>query len=382
MATTTTSTTTTTTNTERRNTKMKAIQLHEFVSNFDNNNNDVMKLSKDVEIPTPQKDQLLIRTLACSISPGDIIMTQGNLVFLHPDKFPFIPGMDVCGIVVDSNGHEEKFQKGDVVVASNGISPTGGMAEYMAIPVSECVLKPKNNVSNEMAAACSSAITARNAVLDHVKPGDRVLILGGSGGVGSAAITLAKNHAKASFVATTSSQTQLCKSLGADVVINYKKQNWWEMNWEQPFDKIIDTVGGGNWEYVVNNSKATTKTKAAGVLLKTGKLGGEFIAVTGDDPKPDASTWWKAIKFFAKMPLRPMYTYFMKRHVPSYVLLMPYDFPQGRKQVLDMMEDGTLSIQLDTKSPLPFTEDGVREAFAIVASGHAHGKVVVSMSME
>ena len=85
------------------------------------------------------------------------------------------------------------------MVASNGLNPIGGMAEYMVIDEGEAAILPPC-VSKEQGASSSSAVTARNAVMDHVKEGDRVLILGGSGGVGSAAIQIAKTHAKASFV--------------------------------------------------------------------------------------------------------------------------------------------------------------------------------------
>jgi NADPH:quinone reductase-like Zn-dependent oxidoreductase len=344
---------------------MKAIQVHKFVTDFTRIDEKNMTMSNDAALPTVQKDEILVRVLACSISPGDDLMVRGNMIFLHPKEFPFVPGMDVCGEVVDPNGSE--FQTGDIVVASNGLSAIGGMAEYMSVSKAEAVLKPPT-VSVVQAAACSSAITARNAVLDHVQPNQRVLILGGSGGVGSSAITLAKHHAKASFVATTSTQTELCTTLGADVVINYRTENWWEHNWgNDKFDVIIDTIGGGNF------------TEKADKVLKSGKEGGKFVAVTGDDTKPDCTTWWKAIQFFAQIPLKPLYSWWYKKQVPRYIPLFPYSIPQGRKQVLQMMQDNSLRIVLDERSPLPFNEDGVRQAFQIVASGHAHGKVVVSM---
>jgi NADPH:quinone reductase-like Zn-dependent oxidoreductase len=346
--------------------KMESALVNEFVSGFDHRLDKAITFSKEEKIPALKKNEILVRVLGCSISPGDILMAQGNLIFLHPDKFPFVPGMDICGTVHNSNG-SKNFQNGDVIVAANGISPVGGMAEFMAIDEAEAVLKPDHLDVCE-AAACSSAITARNAVVDFVKPGDRVLILGGSGGVGSAAITLAKKHARASFVATTSTQIDFCKSLGADVVVDYGNSNWWENKWDdKKFDVIIDTVGGGNF---INKAPK---------VLKTRSEGGSFIAVTGDDPKPDVRTWWKAIKFMAKLPQRPLYTWLFGRTLPRYVLLMPYDVPKGRKQILDMMKEGSLKIKLDDKSPHPFTEDGVREAYRIVASGHAHGKVVVKM---
>lgn len=364
LATKTTTTTTTTT------TAMKAIHVNEFIKDFSNVGPKQLEMKEHVDRPTLKKDQLLAKVLACSISPGDIIMVQGNLIFMHPEKFPFVPGMDICGIVEDANGHDD-FAKGDIVVASNGISAEGGMAEYMAIPKEEAVKKP-SKVSALEGACSSSAITARNAVLDNVQKGDRVLILGGSGGVGSASIQLAKHQAMASFVATTSTQKDLCTGLGADLVIDYKTQNWWEQESFQrnKFDVIIDTVGGGNFV-----------SKAAKVL-KTGKEGGTFVAVSGDDPKPVADTWWKAIKFFANLPLRPLQTWLKARTLPKYILLMPYDIPQGRREVLDYIHENKLRIPIDQRGPLPFTEDGVKKAFEMVASGHAHGKVVVSMRTE
>lgn len=354
-------------------TTMKAIQVHQFIENMDVLRSEKADefLSMNNEVPKPeklQKNQMLVKVLACSISPGDIIMVQGNLIFLH-EAFPFVPGMDVCGVVVDRN-NSTRFENGDVVVASNGLSPVGGMAEYMAVDEQEAVLKPKD-MSNEAGASHSSAITARNSVTDNVKKGDRVLVLGGSGGVGSAAIQIAKKHAKASFVATTSTQSDFCSELGADRVINYRTENWWEIpEWrKEKFDVIIDTVGGGNFY------------GRADKVLKPGREGGSFVAVTGDEPKPDCRTVWKAIKFFAKMPWRPLYTWMKSRTLPKYVMIMPYDIPESRKQVIDWMQEGTLKIPLDG-SPLPFTAEGVRQAFAKVGSGHAHGKVVVSMAKE
>mmetsp|Transcript_10908 Transcript_10908/g.17479 ORF Transcript_10908/g.17479 Transcript_10908/m.17479 type:complete len:160 (-) Transcript_10908:312-791(-) len=120
------------------------------------------------------------------------------------------------------------------------------MADYMDIPKEVAIIK-LTDVLLSHSAACSSVITARNAFMDYVEKGDRVLILGGSGGVGSAAIQILKQHTEASFVATTSPQADFCNALVADVVVNYHEENWWEKDWCQMFDKIIDTVGGGNF---------------------------------------------------------------------------------------------------------------------------------------
>eukprot|EP00581_Thalassiosira_minuscula_P010327 CAMPEP_0183702530 /NCGR_PEP_ID=MMETSP0737-20130205/597_1 /TAXON_ID=385413 /ORGANISM="Thalassiosira miniscula, Strain CCMP1093" /LENGTH=352 /DNA_ID=CAMNT_0025929147 /DNA_START=90 /DNA_END=1148 /DNA_ORIENTATION=+ len=352
---------------------MKAMQVHEFLDLWGQDEKTAesnLRMNDVAPKPTAlKKQQLLIKVLACSISPGDVIMAQGNMLIMR-QPFPFVPGMDVCGAIVDSNGSIE-YQNGNVIVASNGMTPIGGMAEYMIVDEAEATLKPAD-VSNEEGASCSSAATARNAVMDHVTEGDRVLILGGSGGVGSAAIQIAKAHAKASLVVATSTQFDLCRELGADRVIDYRSEDWWtnEEYKKDKFDVIIDTVGGGNFY-----GRATE-------VLKTGKAGGTFVAVTGDDPRPDCTTMWKTLKFFAKLPRKPLYTQLRSGTYPKYVLLMPYDEAKGRKQVLGWMQEGSLKIQLDDESPLPFTAEGVRSAFLKVGSGHAHGKVVVQIAKE
>ena len=346
---------------------MKAVNINAF---FDPSSptdlNQAMSMRTQA-VPACKPGQLLVQVLACSISPGDATMVRGNLIFLR-QPFPFVPGMDICGRVVDSNSSSQ-FTVGDIIVASNGMSATGGMAEYMAVDEGEAVLKPPA-VGFEVAASSSSAITARNAVMDHVHAGDRVLILGGSGGVGLAAIQIAKRHAKASFVATTSTQEDLCKTAGANVVLNYRRYNWWEHPWGKKFDVIVDTGGGGNFDGKAHR------------VLKMNNEGGEFVAVTGDDPKPDVTSWWKVLPFAWSMMKRPLVTRLFPGRYPKYTGLMPYNVPEGRAEVLGWMANGQLEVALDPTCPLPFTEEGLREAFRVVASGHAHGKVVVTMMDE
>mmetsp|Transcript_6746 Transcript_6746/g.11803 ORF Transcript_6746/g.11803 Transcript_6746/m.11803 type:complete len:366 (-) Transcript_6746:99-1196(-) len=359
-------------------TTMKAIEVHHFVDLWGQAQKtpetsisiELISMNDNATKPASlKKKQLLVKVLACSISPGDVITVQGNMLVMH-QPFPFVPGMDICGVIVDNNGSTQ-FQNGNVVVASNGMTPVGGMAEYMIVDETGAVIKPAG-ASNEEGASSSSAITARNAVMDHVKEGDRVLILGGSGGVGTAAIQIAKHHAKASLVVASSTQSDLCKELGADQVINYQSEDWWAIKefQEDKFDVLIDTVGGGNFY------------KRATEVLKTGKQGGSFVAVTGDDPHPDCTTVWKTIKFFANLPCRPVYTKMKAGTLPKYVLLLPYGEAEGRKEVLGWMQAGSLKIKLDADSPLPFTSEGVRKAFLKVGSGHAHGKVVVQIAEE
>ena len=376
---------------------MKAVYVHEFVKDYEEiKKKDSTVITVDEVAPHPtlshttsssskttkeknkNNNELLVKVLACSLSPGDVNMIEGNFYFLHPQSFPFIPGNDICGIVEETTSSTCKFRKGDIVVGDNGFTPTGGLAEYAIIPESQAVLKPHGVTIFEAAACNTSATTASNAVLDHVKENDRVLILGGSGGVGSVAIQLAKHVAKASFVATTSTQHKLCGSvLGADAVIDYRLQNWWEIEEYQnnKFDVIIDTVGGGNYD-----GKAEKVLKSRRHL--DGRCG-EFVAVVGDNPKPTANTLWKAIQYTFQLFVRPLYNNTVGRYyydLPKYTLLLPYDTVLAKKQVLDMIQTRKIKIPLEAKTPYPFTKQGICDAYQKVASGHAHGKVVISMA--
>ena len=196
------------------------------------------------------------------------------------------------------------------------MNPVGGMAEFiMALNEEEAAIPPAG-VSGEQGASCGGAIIARDAVVDYVKEGDRVMVLGGSGGVGSAAIQIAKKHAKASFVSTTSTQSEFCiLELGADRVIVYRSEDWWTVKEyrKDKFDVIIDTVGGGNYY------------GRAEKVLKTGKEGGTFVTVTGDDPQPDCRTYAKLLKFFSNMLGRIVYTKLKTDATERYVALMPYE---------------------------------------------------------
>mmetsp|Transcript_17708 Transcript_17708/g.25984 ORF Transcript_17708/g.25984 Transcript_17708/m.25984 type:complete len:473 (-) Transcript_17708:491-1909(-) len=353
---------------------MKSIQVHKFSSEFGKVDEGMLTFSTTTAKPKTRKKtkskDMIIRVLTCSTSPADTLMMKGDIVFLHPSKgFPYVPCMDVCGVVEEIDSGVTEFKVGDYIVANNGFSPEGGMAEYMLVKSSNATLKP-GNVDIIQAAAASSAVTALHAS-EHVTEGDRVLILGGSGGVGTSAITLAKSIAGASFVATTSTQAELCKDLGADVVIDYREQNWWEMKefQENKFDKIIDTVGGGNFENAI-------------LVLKNRRQGGEFIAVAGDDPTPKVGSWFGALKASSGMRLRSLGTRLRPRNNPGYIMLTPYDEINGLAQVLQLVQERKLKIVVDPVTPLPFSEEGAKKAFDVQGSRHAHGKIVLKIADE
>jgi len=312
--------------------------------------------------------QLLVRVLACSLSPRDVKVMLGTAIHLKPKELPFVPGTDICGVVVAMDKNVTGFKVGETVVGNTGRIPENGMSEYALLSVKRTTLKPPA-IDALSAASCHTAAAALQAA-KNIESGDRVLILGGSGGVGSAAIQLAKLNG-AAFVAVTSTQTELVKRCGADLVINYTQENWWELQdlMLDPVDVIIDTVGE-NFE-------------KADYVLKSGYRRGRYIAITPeDDPKySDQSSWFRAVKSSTLVHIRAPITA-MSPWLAKFKKVQCTRMAEEIKEVLDLIESEKLVVLLHPSSPFPFTEYGVKDAFRVMSSKRAHGKVVVQIAEE
>lgn len=321
-------------------------------------------------IPTRKKGQVLIEVSACALAPGDVRVLAGHIFIQEPPGgFPYIPGGDISGRVVeaDPNSH---LKRGDPVVAMFELPrPLNGLAEFIAVKESLVELASTDIPIVESSTLTSSALTAMMAANKYCCEGDRVLVLGGSGGVGCFLIQLLKARG-ASFIATTSTQRDIMLSLGADVVINYKEVNWFESSELQngkQFDLIIDlAVGYDAWR------KARQFR-----LLKTSA--GKFVALTSDDALAEAHNWWQLITLFLPMQWREIWTRLLPS-TPQYIWHNGLNAQPGDlANVTKLVEDGTMKIVLDPVSPLAFTEKGVKEGFTMMQKRCAHGKVVVSL---
>ncbi len=329
-------------------------------------------LSMENEWPQPKLEpgskDVIVRVLACSLSPACTRMLDGSVdKFLHPSSFPYIPGMDICGIVEEVGDGGSEFKVGDRIVSSNGTMPVGGLAEYAIVKESSyAAIVPKSIDATEAAAIPCSYITAMQAVKSsNIKDGYRVLVLGGSGGVGTALVQLVRN-AGASFIATTSTDAKLMKSLDADTVIDYTKTNWWEVPEfkDEKFDVIFDCVG-----------KDQDKYKS---VLKTGRQGGLFLAISIKQDM-EAHTTYQAMKHMMPAMCKHMWTS-VWRFAPRYKFFLSLHPEKGElAELLQLVVLKKLKIALEPNSPYEFTIDGVKKAFSLQASNHAHGKVVVKM---
>jgi NADPH:quinone reductase-like Zn-dependent oxidoreductase len=215
---------------------MKAIVVHEY------GGPEVLKYEA-VARPDPKEDQILVRVIAAGVNPVDeAVRSQKFAQFFHI-KLPAIPGYDIAGVVEKTGAKITKFKTGDPVYAYIALDKGGGYAEYAAATEKEASAKPQSLNYVEAAAVPLVAETAWQALIDTAKlsAGQTVLIHGGSGGVGTFAVQIAKERG-AKVIATASTANQyLLKQLGADVAIDYTKAKFEDV--AKDVDVVLDSVG-------------------------------------------------------------------------------------------------------------------------------------------
>src|SRR5436189_253870 len=213
---------------------MKAVVAHEYGAP------EVLKF-EEVPRPEPKEDEALVRVIASGVNPADPLTLSGKYAREFGTRLPLIPGYDIAGIVEKTGAKVRKLKAGDAIYGY----PTfgGGWAEYVIVSEGEIAAKPASLNFTEAAAVPMGALTAWQALVDtaQVQPGQIILIHGGSGGVGSFAVQIAKARG-ARVIATASTANQdLLKQLGADVAIDYTKTRFEEI--AKDTDAVLDPVG-------------------------------------------------------------------------------------------------------------------------------------------
>jgi alcohol dehydrogenase len=201
----------------------------------------------EVAKPVPSKEgQVLIKVRAAALNPIDKIRVAGGLKMIAPERvWPAVVGYDASGVVEAVGSGVRELAVGDRVYVRLTNPVQGALAEYCVESERQVAKMPSNATFEQAAALPLAAVTAMQALRRlGVKEGSKVLITGGAGGVGTVAVQLAKHVLRAATVATTCSggdKAELLRSLGADVVVDYKKDKFWEQL--QDYDAAFDTTG-------------------------------------------------------------------------------------------------------------------------------------------
>jgi NADPH:quinone reductase-like Zn-dependent oxidoreductase len=314
----------------------------------------------DLPDPDPREDEVLVQIHAAGVNLLDSKLRNGEFKLILRYRLPIVLGHDVAGVVVRVGSRVRRFKPGDEVYARPADGRIGTFAEFIAIKEEDVALKPKALTMEEAASIPLVGLTGWQALIEraNLQEGQKVLIHAGSGGVGTFAIQLAKHVGAIVATTTSTANVDLVRSLGADVVIDYKK------------DDFADVLR--DYDVVVNSLDKVTLEKSLRVL----KPGGPLISISGP---PDAA-------FARSIGASPVLRTIMgvlsygirakaKGHRAQYSFLFMRANGDQLTKITSLIDGGTIRPVVDRVFPFAST----KEAMAYVESGRAKGKVVVSL---
>ncbi|MEJ8842836.1 NADP-dependent oxidoreductase [Lacibacter sp. H375] len=322
--------------------------------------NEKLQLTQLAE-PLVKETDILVQVHAAGVNLLDSKIRDGEFKMILPYKTPFTLGHDVAGVVTKVGAKVKKFKIGDEVYARPADHRIGTFAEFIAMNENDVALKPKNLSMEEAASIPLVGLTAWQTLVEkaNLKKGQKVFIQAGSGGVGTFAIQLAK-HLGATVATTTSAANfDLVKCLGADVVIDYRKEDF-------------ETVLKG-YDVVLNSQDKKSLEKSLRVL----KPGGKVISISGppdvDFAKQINSTWFlKTVTKFLSAGIKKK----AKRLDLNYSFLFMRAQGEQLSELTKLIEQGIIKPVMDKV----FQFEQTNEAIAYVETGRTKGKVVVKVN--
>lgn len=322
--------------------------------------NDGVRAS-EMRDPEMHDDDVLVQIHAASVNPVDLKIRDGKLKFVLPYRLPFVLGNDLAGVVVRVGSGVRRFKPGDEVYARPDKDRIGAFAEFISIREDAVAIKPKRLTMEEAASIPLVGLTAWQALIEraNLQRGQKILVHAGSGGVGTFAIQLAKHIGAIVATTTSTANVEWVKRLGADIVIDYKKDDFETIL--RDYDAVLDTQGGETLE------------KSLRVL----RPGGKLISISGPpDPafaKEIGATW---IVGLAMRLLSYRIRRSAKRHHVDYSFFFMRPSADQLREIGSLIDSGAIRPVVDRVFPFEST----KEALAYVEKGRAKGKVIVRVA--
>lgn len=319
----------------------------------------ILRLGENKE-PELGENDVLVEIHAAGVNLLDAKIRDGEFKLILPYRLPLILGNDVAGVVVSVGSRVRRFKPGDEVYARPHQDRIGTFAQFIAISEADVAMKPKNLTMEEAASVPLVALTAWQVLVERakLKKGQKVFVHAGSGGVGTIAIQLAKHIGAHVATTTSTANVELVRRLGADVVIDYKKDD---------FEKILE-----GYDVVLNSLGKDALEKSLRVL----KPGGKLISISGP-PDPDFARE-NGSGFLLQQVMRLLSFGIRrkaKRHGVSYSFLFMTANGGQLGEITSLIEAGAIRPVMDRVFPFEKTN----EALAYVETGRAKGKVVVAI---
>jgi NADPH:quinone reductase-like Zn-dependent oxidoreductase len=310
--------------------------------------------------PVPGPGEILVEVHAAGLNPIDTMIPKGTFKPILKFELPATIGSDLAGVVVEVGNRVTRFKPGDAVFASIFDLGTGALAEFAVVPESAAAPKPANLDFVQAASIPMVGLTSWQALKERaqLKPGQKVFIPAGSGGIGTFAIQLAKHLGAKVGTTTSTGNVALVQSLGADEVIDYKKQDFEGVL--RGYDAVLGTVKGNALE------------KSLRIL----KPGSTVVSLIG--PPDAAFARARGMNVFMKFVfglLSAKIRRLAKKQDTRYSFLFVH--PDGGQlgEIGKLLEAGTIRPVIDRVFPF----DQAKEALAYLGNGRAKGKIVVQL---
>ena len=314
----------------------------------------------DIARPVLKPDEILVQVHAAGLNPIDNMVPKGTFKPFLRFQLPATLGSDLAGIVVEAGSRVTRFKEGDAVFASIFDLGTGSLAEFAVVPENAAALKPSNLDFVQAASIPMVGLTAWQALKERaqLKPGQKVFIPAGAGGIGTFAIQLAKHLGAKVGTTTSSGNMDLVRSLGADEVIDYKQQEFEAVL--RDYDAVLGTVRGDALE----KSLRILKPKSTVVSL----IG----------PPDAAFARARGMNFFMKFVFGLLSRSIIRRareRGAGYSFLFVHPDGDQLAEIGKLLQEGKIRPVIDKVFPF----DQAKEALAYLEQGRAKGKVVVQI---
>ncbi|MFZ3087115.1 MAG: NADP-dependent oxidoreductase [Methylotenera sp.] len=315
----------------------------------------------DIPKPTITSNEILVQIHAVGLNPIDYMIAKGAFKPIIKLKLPVVMGSDLAGVVVEVGNRVTRFKPGDSIFASIFDLGTGALAEFAVVPESAAAIKPENLDFVQAASIPMVGLTSWQALNEraHLKPGQKVFIPAGSGGIGTFAIQLAKYLGATVGTTTSTANVGLVQRLGADEVIDYKKQEFEDVL--QGYDVVLGTIRGDG----IEKSLRILKPKSRVVSL-IGPPDAKFARARGMNVLMKFVFWLISSKIIRQAKKRDVEYSFMFVH------------PDGRQlaEIGKLLDAGHILPVIDKVFPF----DQTKEALVYLEEGRAKGKVVVKVN--
>ncbi|BAT57580.1 zinc-type alcohol dehydrogenase-like protein [Variibacter gotjawalensis] len=321
---------------------------------------DVVRLV-DRPAPTPRPNEVVCDIAAAALNPIDLRIIEGDLKRIDPYRMPHPIGFDASGTVRAVGSQVRTFRIGDEVFVRASRETIGTFAEQIALPFSFFALKPVDLSHEEAASLPLVGLTTIQALTDRcrVRPGQRILIHAGSGGVGSFAIQFAKAIGLHVATTTSSRNTQFVRDLGADDVIAYDKQDY--LQGPTDYDVVFDTLGG---QHTLD-------------AFKVARKGGCVVSIAGPPDRnfPDQVDASFATRLVMRFLSRKVFAASREKGIRYYRFLTESDGAQ-LADIARLVDQQRIRPVIDQIFPF----EQLPEALVRLSSKRARGKVVISMA--